>query len=124
MTVILVADDDPDISSLVAAKLRHAGYDVHVRSDGESALAAVDEVRPDLVVLDWMMPRLTGLEVCQQLRSRPNLNQLAILLLTAKAHEADLQQGLAAGANDYMVKPFSPRELLVRVSAALPARGD
>jgi DNA-binding response OmpR family regulator len=116
---ILVADDDPDIASLVAAKLRRAGYQVHVCDDGEAALAAAEEIRPDLVLLDWTMPKLTGLEVCMELRSRDHFATLSIVLLTAKSSEEDVQQGLAAGANDYIVKPFSPRHLLARVAAVL-----
>jgi DNA-binding response OmpR family regulator len=119
VTAILVADDDPDIASLVAAKLRRAGYEVHVCDDGEAALIAAEHLRPDLVLLDWTMPKLTGLEVCIELRRRDHFAALSIVLLTARSSEEDVQQGLAAGANDYIVKPFSPRHLLARVATAL-----
>jgi two-component system phosphate regulon response regulator PhoB len=76
-------------------------------------------MRPDLVLLDWMMPRLTGLEVCRALRDDPATAQVPVILLTAKAQEADIQRGFAAGADDYIVKPFSPRELVSRVDAVL-----
>jgi DNA-binding response OmpR family regulator len=116
---IVVADDDPDIRDLLQLKLTGAGFDVHVADDGERALAQVEQFRPDLAVLDWMMPRRTGLEVCAELRSRADFASLPIILLTARAHQVDLEHGLACGADEYMTKPFSPREALVRVQALL-----
>lgn len=119
MSKILVVDDDVDICDLIAFKLTSMGHDVLTEHDGEGALAAAEAEHPDLVVLDWMMPRLTGLEVCMALRDDPALADVPVILLTAKAQEADVQRGFAAGADDYIVKPFSPRELGSRVDALL-----
>jgi two-component system phosphate regulon response regulator PhoB len=118
-TRVLVVDDDDDIRELISWKLRASGYDVEAAADGEAALAAAAETRPDLVVLDWMMPRLAGLEVCRALRDDPATAGVPVILLTAKAQEADIERGFAAGADDYVVKPFSPREVLSRVEAVL-----
>jgi DNA-binding response OmpR family regulator len=122
MTRVLVVDDDPVIADLVAFRLTRLGLDVSVETDGQAGLAAARELRPDLVVLDWMMPRMNGLEMCAALRAEPDeqLARTPVLLLTAKAQEPDLERGFAAGATDYIVKPFSPRELATRVTAALP----
>ena len=119
MARILVADDDADIRELVQFKLESAGFDVATATDGQEALDAALADPPDLLVLDLMMPRLTGLEVCTALRGTPATARLPIIMLTAKAQEADITGGLAAGADDYMVKPFSPRDLLSRVQAVL-----
>jgi two-component system phosphate regulon response regulator PhoB len=119
MPTILVADDDPDIRELLAFRLHVAGFAVHTADDGEAALAAAQEVQPDLVLLDWMMPRFSGLEVCRELRSRSELAGLPVIMLSAKAHRSDLELGLAAGVDDYITKPFSPREALRRVYEAL-----
>lgn len=122
MTRVLVVDDDPVIADLVSFRLTRLGLDVFVETDGQAGLAAARELRPDLVVLDWMMPRMNGLEMCAALRADPDeaLARTPVLLLTAKAQEPDLERGFAAGATDYIVKPFSPRELATRVTAALP----
>jgi len=122
MTRVLVVDDDPVIADLVSFRLTRLGLDVSVEADGQAGLAAARELRPDLVVLDWMMPRMNGLEMCAALRADPDeeLARVPVLLLTAKAQEPDLERGFAAGATGYIVKPFSPRELASRVTAALP----
>jgi DNA-binding response OmpR family regulator len=119
MSSIVVVDDDSDIRGLLEFKLAAAGHHVTSEADGEAGLAAVLDVRPDLVVLDWMMPRMTGVEVCLAMRKDAELNDTPVLFLTAKAQESDVQRGFAAGGNDYMVKPFSPRELMTRVDALL-----
>jgi two-component system phosphate regulon response regulator PhoB len=119
MVKILVIDDDADICELVVFKLSQCGFDVYSESDGESGLAAVGDLLPDLVLLDWMMPKLTGIEVCRRLRADPRTIGIPVILLTAKAQEADVQRGFAAGGDDYIVKPFSPRELVSRVEALL-----
>jgi DNA-binding response OmpR family regulator len=119
VTRVLVADDDADIRELVLFKLESAGFDVATAADGQAALDMALADPPDLVVLDLMMPRLTGLEVCAALRGTPATAQLPIIMLTAKAQDADITRGLATGADDYMVKPFSPRELLSRIQAVL-----
>ena len=122
MPTVLVVDDDPDIRDIATIKLEQAGLQVLTEADGEAGLAAALEAQPDALLLDWMMPRLTGIEVCARLREDSQTAHTPIILLTAKAQEADIERGFAAGANDYIVKPFSPRELVARVSAAL-ARG-
>lgn len=119
MSKVLVVDDDRDICELVAFKLAAMGHEVVVEHDGEGGLAAARGEIPDLVLLDWMMPRLTGLEVCIALRADELLSRVPIILLTAKAQENDVQRGFAAGADDYIVKPFSPRELASRIDALL-----
>ncbi len=116
---ILVVDDDPDIRELVSFKLSHMGHTVSSENDGEAGLAAALEAVPDLVLLDLMMPKMTGLEVCQRLRADDRTRDIPIVLITAKAQEADIERGFAAGADDYIVKPFSPRELASRVDAVL-----
>jgi DNA-binding response OmpR family regulator len=122
MTHVLVVDDDPVLAQLVAFRLGRMGLQVSVESDGEAGLAAVRQLRPDLVVLDWLMPRMNGLEVCRAVRTDadPELARTPVLLLTAKAQEPDLERGFAAGATDFVAKPFSTRELVTRVTAALP----
>lgn len=123
MSHVLIADDDPDIRELVRFKLEQAGHDVTAVADGAAALLAARDGSPfDLVLLDVMMPRMTGLEVCAALRSDPEMGAVPILMLTAKAQERDVDYGFAAGADDYILKPFSPRELLTRVNAALARR--
>ena len=119
MAKILVVDDDPDLCALLAFKLEQAGHQVVVEHDGEGGLAAAIAETPDLVLLDWMMHRLTGLEVCMAMRDTPPLARTPVILLTAKSQEADVERGFAAGANDYILKPFSPRELASRVDAML-----
>lgn len=122
MSHVLIADDDPDIRELVRFKLEQAGHEVTAVADGDAALSANDNADFDLVLLDVMMPRKTGLEVCAALRSDPAMNTVPILMLTARAQERDVDSGFASGADDYIVKPFSPRELLTRVNAALARR--
>lgn len=123
MARILVAEDDDDISDLALFRLEQEGHEVTVKTDGDAALAFAMERRPDLVVLDWMMPGLSGVEVCQRLRRFEPTADVPILILTAKAREEDLEVGFSSGADDYMVKPFSPRELARRVTALLARAG-
>lgn len=117
MARVLVVEDDPDVAGLIEHRLRAAGHEVTMESDGEAGLAAAMSLTPDLVVLDWMMPRLSGLEVCVALRAESHMDNTKILMLTAKAQESDIERALTAGANDYVSKPFSPRELAARVEA-------
>ena len=119
MARIVVADDDADIRDLVVFKLRQAGHDVHPGADGAAAVKECQSVTPDLVVLDVMMPGMGGLDACRALRQDPALARVPVILLTARAQESDIEQGFDAGADDYVVKPFSPRELASRVSAVL-----
>jgi DNA-binding response OmpR family regulator len=119
MTKILIAEDDEDIRELIVFKLNAAGFEACGVGDGESAIASAEEVLPDLVVLDWMMPRMNGLDACIELRKKPAFRTLPIILLTAKGQEVDIDRGFAAGVDDYIVKPFSPRELVHRIEALL-----
>ena len=116
---ILVADDEPDVLNLVTANLRAAGFDVLQAEDGPSALAAVREQAPGLLILDLMLPGMSGLEICRALKADPVTATLPILMLTAKAEEVDRIVGLELGAEDYVTKPFSPRELVLRVKNIL-----
>jgi two-component system response regulator MprA len=118
-TRILVVDDDPKLTTLVQRTLTYAGFAVEVAADGEAALVAARSRRPDLLVLDVMLPGLDGLEVCRQLRAE---SDLAIVMLTARDAVADRIAGLETGADDYLVKPFSPDELVARVRAVLRRR--
>jgi len=116
---VLVVDDEPDLLELVRFHLTQAGFEVETVRDGRQGLEAIRRRRPSLVVLDWMLPDLSGTEVCRQVRSDPALRDLPILLLTAKAEEVDRVVGFELGADDYVTKPFSPRELALRVQAIL-----
>ncbi|MEH3077424.1 response regulator [Quadrisphaera setariae] len=119
MTTVLVADDDLDIRELVAFKLTQAGYEVRSAPDGAAALDAARAGGVDIVVLDLMMPGLSGLDVCAELRRSEQTAELPVIMLTARAQDQDVASGFAAGADDYVVKPFSPRELVSRVQAVL-----
>src|SRR5690242_16111026 len=114
---VLVVEDDIDIQDLVVALLGRVGYDVVVEGSGDDGLLTALSQSFDLVILDWMMPGLSGLEVCRALRADPRGKTVAVLMLTAKAQEADIDQAFTAGADDYMVKPFRGRELVSRVRA-------
>ena len=116
---ILVVDDESDIVELVSYNLQKEGYVTHSVSNGEDAIKAVKEKIPNLIVLDLMLPGIDGLEVCRILRSDNSLSHIIILMLTAKGSEADIVSGLELGADDYLVKPFSPRVLVARVKALL-----
>jgi DNA-binding response OmpR family regulator len=118
MTTVLVVDDDPDVCDLVTFKLRKSGYEVRRATDGDEARSAVAAELPDIVLLDVMMPGPTGLEVLEGWRSEPGTANLPVILLTALAQESDVERGFALGADDYIVKPFSPRELARRVVVA------
>ena len=114
-----MVDDEPDLLELVRFHLAQAGFEVETARDGRQGLESIRRRRPDLVVLDWMLPDLPGSEVCRQVRGDPQLRELPILLLTAKAEEVDRVVGFELGADDYVTKPFSPRELALRVAAIL-----
>jgi DNA-binding response OmpR family regulator len=117
--LVLVADDEDDIRSLVSFRLKRAGYDVITAADGEEALLLATTRLPDLVVLDMMMPKATGLEVTRSMREQATTKDIPIILLTARAQEADVARGFDAGADDYVKKPFSPQDLQARVQALL-----
>ncbi len=116
---VLVVEDEMPIVELLRYNLEKSGYSVSVATDGEQALEQVAEGPPDAVLLDWMLPRKSGIEVCRQLRAKPDTRMLPIILLTARGEEADRVRGLETGADDYIVKPFSPRELEARLKAVL-----
>ncbi|MDP9406895.1 MAG: response regulator [Actinomycetota bacterium] len=122
MPNLLIAEDDPDIRELISFRLSAAGHAVTAVEDGPSALDAAADALPDLVLLDVMMPGLSGIDVCRALRAQPETADLPVILLTARSQEADVQAGFRAGADDYMTKPFSPRELVSRINALLARR--
>jgi len=119
MSTILLAEDDPDILHMVAYKLRRAGFEVVETTDGVAALDACRREPPDLVLLGVRMPRMDGIAVCRELRAGPRTGDLPIIMLTARAREQDRELAVAAGATDYVVKPFSPRALVERVETVL-----
>jgi len=116
---VLIIEDDKDIVELVRYNLANEGFEVASASDGGSGLAQLRKSPPDLLLLDLMLPKMTGLEVCKEVRRDPALSRLPILMLTARGEEADRVVGLEMGADDYVTKPFSPRELGARVKALL-----
>jgi two-component system phosphate regulon response regulator PhoB len=127
-THILIVEDEAPLVELLRYNLERAGYRVSAAGDGEAAMRAIDEDRPDLVLLDWMLPLMSGIEVCRQLRRAPGTANIPIIVLTARGEEHDRVRGLDAGADDYVSKPFSPAELIARVRAVLrrirPALAD
>ncbi len=116
---ILVVEDEDALSTLLQYNLEKEGYDVTLAGDGEEALMLVNERLPDLVVLDWMMPKISGIEVCRRLRSRAETRNIPIVMLTARGEESDRIRGLDTGADDYVIKPFSMTELTARIRAVL-----
>lgn len=117
---ILVADDEPSIVLSLQVLLQKAGYRVRVARNGEEALQSVAEERPDLILLDAMMPKRDGFDVCQSLRADPACRDLIIIMLTARSRDVERQKGMALGATDYITKPFSTRELVAAVRKHLP----
>jgi len=116
---ILIVEDEPAIRELLSVNLRHAGYTVSEAETAEAARAQLDAALPDLVLLDWMLPGQSGIDFAKKLRADPRTGALPIVMLTARAQEGDKLQGFDVGADDYVTKPFSPRELLARVRALL-----
>jgi two-component system phosphate regulon response regulator PhoB len=116
---ILVVDDEPDITALVAYHLARAGYRVSTAGSGAEAIRSAKEERPDLVILDLMLPGVSGYDVLAELRAREETREVGVILLTARREEADRIRGLSLGADDYLTKPFSPQELILRVAAVL-----
>ncbi len=119
---ILVVEDEPDLSSSLAYALRAHGYEAEVADRGEVALHALETFEPDLVLLDIMLPDMSGLEICRKVRSSPNPQQPAVIILSARVQEIDRVVGFEVGADDYVVKPFSVRELMLRIEARLRMR--
>lgn len=125
---ILIVEDEPALVAVLRYNLESADFAVEEARDGETALAKVSEVQPDLILLDWMLPELSGLEVCRRLRRDKKTKNIPIIMLTARGEERDRVRGLETGADDYIAKPFSPSELLARIRAVLrrirPALAD
>lgn len=119
---VLVADDESDVRGLIVYRLSRSGYQVVEAVDGEEALALALDLVPDLAVLDVMMPKLDGLEVTRRLRQHEQTRDVPVILLTARAQEADVTRGFEVGADDYLKKPFDPDELLARVRAVIGRR--
>ena len=116
---ILVADDEPNQLELLTYNLTQADYEVIRAADGQQALELIEEHRPDLAIIDWMMPQMSGIDLCRKLRARAETKQLPIIILSARGEEGDRTLGLDIGADDYISKPFSPREMISRVRALL-----
>ena len=116
---ILIADDEPSIVAAVEFLLRRNGYEVEVARNGEEALRLVDTSHPDLVVLDVMMPVKSGYEICKRIRERPDSQSIKIIMLSAKGRDAEVSKGLSIGADVYITKPFSTRELLAKIEGLL-----
>ena len=116
---ILVVEDEDALSTLLQYNLEKEGYQVSVAGDGEEALMLADESTPDLVLVDWMLPKISGIEVCRRLRNRSETRNVPIIMLTARGEEADRIRGLDTGADDYVVKPFSMTELFARIRAVM-----
>ncbi len=119
MSLIFVVDDDPDVRELVEFKLVQSGHEVLSATNGQDALAMIPDAHPDLLLLDVMMPGLSGFDVLSQLRAAEATKTLPIIMLTARAQQNDAERGFTLGADDYVFKPFSPRELMLRVNAQL-----
>jgi DNA-binding response OmpR family regulator len=116
---VLIVEDESALSTLLRYNLEREGYRVFEAKDGEEALLLADEAKPDLVLLDWMLPQLSGIEVCRRLRSRGHMRNVPIVMLTARGEEPDRIRGLDTGADDYIVKPCDPGEILARVRVGL-----
>jgi len=116
--ILVVEDEKPQIE-LLKYNLEHAGFSVTFSQDGDEAISAVEFEEPDLVVLDWMLPGISGIEICRQLRAKAEFRVLPIIMVTAKGEEADRVRGLETGADDYLVKPYSPAELIARIKGLL-----
>ena len=116
---VLIADDEPNIVTSLVFLMTKAGYEVEVARNGEEALALVDSFGPDIVLLDVMMPRRSGYEVCQKMRERPEWAHVKVVILSAKGREAEVSKGMSLGADAYVTKPFSNRELVARVAELL-----
>ena len=117
--LVLVVEDEPPLQKLLAYNLEAAGFETAQAFDGEEAVTLIEERPPDLLLLDWMLPQLSGIELCRRLRRRPETARLPIIMLTARGEEHDRLRGLETGADDFVTKPFSPAELIARVRAVL-----
>ena len=123
MAKILIAEDERDIRDLITFTLRFAGYEVFAAGNGEEAVELAPKVNPDLILMDVRMPRMTGYEACKVIKSNAELRDIPIVFLSAKGQESEIQQGLDAGAEEYLLKPFAPDQLTTRVKAILAKFG-
>ena len=119
MAQILIVEDEPDVLLLLENRVRAAGHDVESAMDGETALEMISAKRPKVIVLDWMMPRVSGIEVLERLRAEDPGHDVKVLMLTAKSQQSDIERAYTAGADDFIVKPFSSRDLIDRVAALI-----
>jgi DNA-binding response OmpR family regulator len=119
---ILIVDDEPNIVLALELLMKKEGYEVHTVDDGERAVQAAKDLQPDLILLDIMMPKMDGYEVCQRIRSDALLKDVSIIMLTAKGREVEREKGLALGADHYITKPFSTRQVVMKVKEILAAR--
>jgi DNA-binding response OmpR family regulator len=123
MARILIAEDEPDIRELVAFTLRFAGHEVTATSNGEEALQQASQILPDLIIMDVRMPRMTGYDACRAMKADAKLKDIPVVFLSAKGQDAEIQTGLDAGAEEYLLKPFAPNQLTERVKAILAKFG-
>ena len=119
IAIILIADDEPNQLELMSFNLSNAGYSIIKATNGKEAIELIENHSPDLIILDWMMPKMSGIDVCRTLRSRSETKQIPIIILSARSEDSDKSLGLDTGADDYISKPFSPKELISRVKALL-----
>ncbi len=121
MAQVLIVEDEPDVLLLLENRVRAAGHDVESVTDGETAIEVLAERRPAVIVLDWMMPRVSGIDVLERLRVDDPEHAVKVLMLTAKSQQSDIDRAYAAGADDYIVKPFSSRDLIERIAVLADA---
>lgn len=115
--LILIIEDEPTIAVMVEYNLQKAGFEVAIAADGDEGMMMAEDSEPDLILLDWMLPGITGVEICRRIRVKEKIKNIPIIMLTARGEESDKMQGLDSGADDYIVKPFSPGELVSRINA-------
>jgi len=118
-TRVLIVEDEEDLATLLDYNLKRDDFETAIAGDGEEALLKVEEFRPDIAILDWMLPKISGIEVCRRLRANAETKNLPVIMLTARAEESDRIRGLETGADDYLTKPFSTNELIARMRAVL-----
>jgi DNA-binding response OmpR family regulator len=123
MAKIVIAEDEPDIRELIAFALRFAGHEVISGANGEEGYELAKKEQPDLVMLDVRMPKMTGYEACQRIKSEPGTAHIPVVFLSAKGQESEIEQGIAAGAEEYLLKPFAPDQLVERIRAILQKFG-
>ena len=123
MARILIAEDEPDIGELVAFTLRFAGHEVTATANGEEALQQAGQIIPDIIIMDVRMPRMTGYDACRAMKADPILKDIPVVFLSAKGQDSEIQTGLEAGAEEYLLKPFAPDQLSERVKAILSKFG-